>query len=206
MATYSDHAIVRTVLRGRLHGQLCENVWYLRTKVANSVDENIAINDARDHIWNAIKPNVSNEYLLEVITVQEIFPNPTDPYLLIVNATGTLDGPAIPTLVAAVISLKTGFGGRRNRGRKYIAGLLRDEVDNSRVDDVRVNGLSAAAGSIVNWFLPTNALAFTELGIVHRRLNGQPVPLSNDSFVNVTLAYCNPFLGSMRSRNIGHGS
>jgi hypothetical protein len=205
MANYSGDAIIRAVSKGHLHGQLIENVFFLKAKNAGIPDFEIA-DTVRDKIVNEIQKSVSEQMVFESCTVQEIFPTARDPFELTYNKVGLQVGEATPSLVAAVISLKTGLGGRRNRGRKYVAGLLRDNIDQSLIDQARVDSMQTEWNSINSWFAAGNNLSNLTWGILHRSLNGQPVPLSNDSYVPVTSVVVQRVAGSMRTRRPGRGA
>ena len=205
MANYSDAAIIRAVVRGRLHGQLIENVFFLRAKNAGIPDNEIAAT-VRDKIVNEMQKSVSEEMVFEANTVQEIFPVARDPFELTYTRAGLQVGLAAPSLVAAIVSLKTGLGGRRNRGRKYVAGLLRDNIDQSIIDAPRVASMQTEWGAINSWFAASNNLSNLTWGIVHRTLNGAPVPLSADSYVPITSIVVQNVAGSMRTRRPGRGA
>lgn len=205
MALYSDAAIVRAVVKMTLHGQLCENVIHLKTRNADIPDNEIAAT-VRDKYWRLLNDEVSEQVTCDSISVQEIFPNAKDPFELAVAEVGAQVGDAIPTSVAAVVAMKTGLGGRPNRGRKYIPGLLMTNCENSRIDDARFASLQAVMENINAWFQTAQAQSNLWWGILHRRLNGQPVPLGANSFVPVTSVLLRRILGTMRSRIPGHGN
>jgi hypothetical protein len=205
MALYSDAAIVRAVVKAHLHGQLIENVFFLRTKNANIPDNEIAAT-VRDKILNYMQQSVSDEYVAFGVTVQEIFPVKRDPYELALTRAGLQVGLAAPSLVAAIVSLKTGFGGRRNRGRKYVAGLLRDNIDQSIIDAPRVTSMQSEWDSINSWFQQSNNLSNLTWGILHRTLNGAPVPLDANAYVPITSVVVQSIAGSMRTRRPGRGA
>jgi hypothetical protein len=204
MALYSNAAIVRAILKMRLHGQLVENVFYLRTKNADIPDTEIAAS-ARDDIWRLLNDEVSEELTCETISVQEIFPVARDPYELAVAEVGAQVGNAIPTSVAAVASMKTGFAGKSKRGRKYIAGLLMSNCENSVIDDARYASLQAVLNNINANFQASNALKNLTWGVLHTRAGGAPVPLAAESYTPVTSVILRRVLGTMRSRIPGHG-
>lgn len=205
MANYSDAAIVRVVMRAHMHGQLVENVFFVRTKNAGIPDTEIAAT-CRTQILNRMTQEVSEQYVAEAVTVQEIFPTPRDPYELAVNQAGIQVGEAAPSLVAAIVSLKTGLGGRSNRGRKYIAGLLRDNIDQSIIDAARVTSMQTQFDAMNQFFAAGNNLSNLTWGILHRTKNGAPVPLAATSYTPITSCVVQRVAGSMRSRRPGHGA
>lgn len=162
--------------------------------------------DIRTHTWDYMKLDLSAELLCESITLQELFPVMRDPEELSVAQNASLSGEACPTSVAAVISLKTGLGGRRNRGRKYVAGLVKDESINSRIDDTRLGSMQTQWDAVAFWFRPANASAYVDWGIIHRSSGGTPVPIDATNFVPITSVVVRSITGTMRTRIPGHGA
>lgn len=202
---FSNLAILRCVMRGRLHDQLIENVFFFRTKTTGSPDNEV-LTDIRTHTWDLLKEDISSEYLCESFTLQELYPTMRDPTELVVEQNASLAGLANPTSVASVISLKTGLGGRRNRGRKYMAGLVKEESINSRIDSTRLASMQENWDAVAFWFRLANTSAYTEWGILHRSANGAPVPIAADSFVPITSVVVRSITGTMRTRIPGHGA
>lgn len=205
MANYSGDAIIRGVVSGHMHGQLIENVFFFKAKNAGIPDNEIAAT-VRDNVVDQMNNDVSEQMVFESVKVQEIFPVARDPYELAINMAGLQAGEAAPSLVAAIVSLKTGLGGRRNRGRKYVAGLLRDNIDQSIIDQARVDSMTVSWQAINSWFAAGNNLSNLTWGIVHRTLGGNPVPLSADSYVPITSIVVQRVAGSMRTRRPGRGA
>lgn len=205
MALYSNAAIVRSVIIQRLHNQLVENVFYFRTKNADIPDSEIATT-IRNEVWRHFDDNISAEVTCEAITVQELFPVARDPYELAVGEVGAQEGDAMPAANAVVVALKTGLGGRRNRGRKYIAGYKADDTENSRLIDTALAATQADWDTINTFFQVGNSLSNLTWGVVHRSLAGAPVPLTADSYVPITSVVVRPVIGTMRSRLPGHGA
>lgn len=205
MANYSADAIIRAVCIGSLDSQLVENVYHLKAKNAGIPDNEIAAT-VRDKIVTQLQPNFCDELVFTAVTVQEIFPTPRDPYELAINIAGGQAGDPLPSFNAGVCALKTGLGGRRNRGRKYYAGLLNDDITASRIITSRLGALQIDMDAINSWFAAGNGLSNLTWGIVHRQLNGAPVPLAANSYVPITSAVFRDVVGTMRSRKIGHGS
>jgi hypothetical protein len=205
VANYSDAAIVRAICKMRLHGQLCENVIHLQTRNAAIPDFEIAAT-FRDKYWRQLNDEVSEEVTCDSVSVQEIYPVATDPFELAVGEVGAQVGNSVPTSVAAIVAKKTGLGGRKNRGRIYIPGLLMSNCENSVIDDARFGSLQATMDNINAWFQPAQALSNLYWGVLHRRLNGAPVPLGAGSFTKVTSVILRRTLGTMRTRIPGHGN
>lgn len=205
MPATSPSAIIRVVVQGKLHGQLAENVWYLRSYVAGTPDNEIALN-VRDNITRKFRAHQSNEYQVQNILAQEIFPVARDPFELPVGEAGTVATESLPGGMAAVLSLRTGLAGRRNRGRKYLAGIPEANHGQGGLTQDAWAALAAECDAIRLWFNAGNGLNNVELGIVHRSQGGQPVPLAAGSFVPVTFMTPNQVLGTMRTRIPGHGA
>lgn len=54
------------------------------------------------------------------LTMQQVTPNLLDPELITDAGAGTGTGDPLPLETAGLISFRTGFGGRKNRGRTYV--------------------------------------------------------------------------------------
>lgn len=202
---YSNAAIVRCIIKYRMHAQLIENIWHVRTRNVGIPDSEIAIT-CRDNIVRRMLPRQSAQLTCESLSVQEIFPTPSDPYELVVNEDGAQAGESVPSVIAVVLSQRTGFGGRRNRGRKYFAGLTEADSEQSRLTALALGEWQLAVNLISSFFAESNALSNLSLGVVHRSLNGNPVPLAAGSFVIITSQTVNSVLGTFRTRIPGHGA
>lgn len=205
MPATSPSAIVRVVVQGRLHGQLAENVWHMRSYIAGTPDNEIALN-VRDNLTRSLRPHQSNEYTVLNIYAQEIFPVARDPFELPVAESGTVATESLPGAMAAVLTLRTGLAGRRNRGRKYIAGIPEENQAQGGLTTTAWGALVATCDAIRLWFNAGNGLNNMELGILHRSSGGAPVPLAATSFVPLTFMIPNQTLGTMRTRIPGHGA
>lgn len=187
-------------------GVLTENVWFIQNKVNNTTLDAIALS-FRDNVTRNIRKKQGAACVCTNIIVRELLPAPLDPYEFAMGDAGLTAGDQLPQVMAIVLSLKTGFGGRRNRGRKYIGGVPAADEASGKLS-------VAAQGS---WVLTVVDPILTAVGagassppfilqIMHRTLGGAPVPLTNDSFVPVNSIVVQPTLGTMRSRIPGHGA
>lgn len=202
---YSNLAIIRVVIYHTLHFQECQNRYYVRTKNADIPGNEILLT-IRDEVWRRWKPVLSSQVTCDRITIQELHPVARDPEELAVAELGAIATNAVPTGMAVVVSQKTGLGGRHNRGRKYIAGITEDDHENSRINPDRIDEWQAAADTIKNFFLASNASSNLVMGIV-KNAGGTPrPPIAAGDFVPQTSLIVKSVLGTMRSRLPGHGN
>ena len=198
--------IYRTSLAYNVHGQLCYNVMNFRQDGAGAeTAQQVAVELAAllSPMWHSIT-NGGHTVLVGIRTQQwaRIDPDigeapPT------ARSSGTANPSLAPTL-AWVITLRTNFGGRSNRGRIYIAGLGQPETGGI---------LTAPSSAVIVDFLTamhTNFITGTpkyHLGVFseHRwRTNLTATP--NDCYKPVTSLTPRPILGTQRNRRPGVGS
>lgn len=202
---YSNLALVRAIAYYSLGEQLVENVWTLRTRNAGIPDSEIAVT-FRNEIVRRLFPVQSEDLTCDRVTVQELFPQLSDPYELAVGEQGAHELPSVPTSVAGVAAMQSGLGGRRNRGRKYMAGIPKAHVNTTSINPDVLPNWQGQLDLIEAFFAIGNNLSNLDLGILHRTDGGQPVVIGAGSFVRITNLIMRPTLGTMRSRLKGHGA
>lgn len=198
-------AICRVVVKYSEQGQLAENVYFLKVNVNNTTLSAIAIN-FRDKVTRRWKNRQLSSTICNSITVQELVPAPSDPWEEPIGEAGIQTGDAFPQMVAIVASLKTGLGGRHNRGRKYISGIPATDEVAGKLTTTAQGNWQLQADAIMQDVAPSVTSRPFTLGIVHRTLGGAPVPISDTNFEPIQTIIVQPTLGTMRSRIPGHGT
>lgn len=199
------NAIHRVTIKYHYEFQLVENVYWIRSKV-NNTDLNTIALSIRDTIvrrWQGVQKDT---IICDSIIVQEVLPAPLDPWELSVGEAGLQTGDGLPQVNAVVASLKTGFGGRRNRGRKYLSGILSSHEAAGMLTSAALILWQTKASAIIGDCFPQAGSGSIEMGIMHRSLNGAPVPIADENFVTVNNIIVQSTLGTMRSRLPGHGA
>lgn len=203
--SFPPATIIKATCKGHYEDQLVENVYALRILGAATDAEAlcVSIRDVIVRRW-ALRQMIG--CVVESIIVQGLFPTLTDPYEKAVGEAGSQEGNGLPQLNAVVVSIKTGLGGRKNRGRKYLTGIPDGDETAGRLTDARRGDWQAKADAIWSDAHAGAGVAPFEIGILHRSLGGAPVPLSADSFTPATQLIVQSVLGTMRSRKPGHGA
>jgi hypothetical protein len=122
-------ALFRFTATWQLYGQLCQNVWFFRAKetdVSDTLDEdvNFMLNDTKPWLLDPMLEFMSTDVQLiqtEATTVEPL--GQANAQKLWSGVGGLRESPALPSMIAAVISTHTGFTGRRTHGRTYLCGV-----------------------------------------------------------------------------------
>lgn len=191
-------SFLRVVVNQLLDQQLVENVFYISNHADSTLE---AMEDVvNNNLLNWFN-DISNELAVTSVSVQSLAPVHTDPYEEAKAFNGGDLFAALPVANAAIVSLKTGLGGRHNRGRKYLAGIPQQDVDNSRLEDAKRAAMQATWNTINDYFKDGGS-GLATWGIYNKTVVGG-VPTHN--FVPIQSVIVRPILGTMRSRLPGHG-
>lgn len=191
--------IVKVVVAGQLDGQLCELVFHMRD--SSGVMTEAAINDVvNDNMMFPLAFMQSDEVTWTAITTQNLAPTLGDPVTRPLAFPGQVDSPAAPAHLALVASMRTGLGGRKNRGRKYLFGHPINGIDGSLFTEAALDNAIAKWGQIHDAFGEGNTTSALTYGILHRFVGGVYIPPAVDQFVPCTQVIPHNYVGTMRSR------
>jgi hypothetical protein len=191
--------LFKTVLKAVLDGELCELVFFGRD-VDGTMAET-AINDVyNDNVMFPLAFMQSNEVTWVAIETQLIYPSLGDPITRALSFPGQDGDPAAPSVVAMVCSLKTGLGGRSNRGRKYLFGMPANTIDGSFFTQAAVDNAVAKWGQIHTALKFGNAVSDYSYGILHRIKNGVKLPPHPDNYTPISSVVPKNYVATMRSR------
>jgi len=114
---------------------------------------------------------------------------------------------AAPNNVAGCIKLGSGVAGRSFRGRNFVPAIPNSVITLNTMDPTFISDVEAAYNMLVG---AGTFLAGWQLVVVSRFTGGGPgtpsVPRTSGIATPVTLcSFVNPFVKSMRSREVGHG-
>jgi hypothetical protein len=201
------NTIVRVVIKGSLHLQETNNVLHFGF---TGLEPNYLqlITDIIDCIFTTLRPAVSEDWKLEMVSAQQLWPVRLDPIEKTPDA--VTQGTGLPggvSFSAYLIRVRTGLGGRTNRGRMYIAGTIENDVNLSRLTDSGLAKVVAFAACMVGKFVttPTSTKAF-EIGVLSRKELAAPLANEQVAFTEATSLVAVREVKSMRSRQIGHGN
>jgi hypothetical protein len=177
MAYHGIDALYRLTISFSLHGVVCQNVWWLRSKETSTSPslqndcDNIE-SDWRVQFWPLYKLCCSNELVNTGAVVQCM--NPLNQAMTVasyVNQTGSTVGESLPAFCASVIGLYTRYPGRRTHGRVYVPGVPEAEHSASQVTNAQLTKLANLAALFVNRW-GENGSSLTVRGGVFSRKNG----------------------------------
>jgi hypothetical protein len=203
--TFPAATIIKATTKGIYDDQLVENVYALRVVGSSITAEDLCVS-IRDVIVRRWSIRQMAEHVVNSIIVQGLFPTLTDPYEKPIGEAGAQEGDGLPQLNAVVVSIKTGLGGRANRGRKYLSGVPAGDEDKGRLTSARLADWQSKADAIWSDAHSGGGVGTWEIGILHRSSGGAPVPIGAGSFVPATQLVVQSILGTMRSRKPGHGA
>jgi hypothetical protein len=109
-------------------------------------------------------------------------------------------------MCAAVISKRSAFAGKQNRGRFYLPGLTEASTSQSKIIDPALAGLIAFCLCMAGKFIDNPGTSPAKLIVLSRRKLAATNNNYSQSFVFVQTLVPQPVIGTMRSRRIGHGT
>lgn len=200
----ADSRMFQHVVLGKLHGQRTVNTFY--TVVVDTVISEAELLQAGQQWWTHIKTEwldaVSDDWTAEghvsrVVGYPEI---PSQTEMFPAAFVGAQVGPALPGTVAAVIRRMSYWGGKRGRGRLYIAGIREADSDNGVILADALAKLNGLAAKLVT------AAAYGDFGTqapyhFSRNKTGE----TGVKGTLLTKKYVDPVLGNQRRRRIGRG-
>lgn len=131
------------------------------------------------------------------------------PILEHVYSTGSGDQPdeSLPSYCAAILSLRTGLGGKSNRGRLYIAGVSEGDTSAGQLDVAAFAGLQDIGDKLIALFGPTGGSTFFRYVIWSKKLGtGGGSFLLPTGIRPITQVLPRDILGTQRHRLIGVGT
>lgn len=138
----------------------------------------------------------SNELMHNQVIVQRFWPLP--PTVPVANATAPGAGqaavPSLPTEVAAVITKKTSFAGRKYRGRVYVGGIPNTGVANSQLVAAQMTNMNTLAAALGPALIQGG---YTFLPIIWHKATK-----TNDT---ISACQARPIVRSQRRRQVGKG-
>lgn len=206
--------IWRLSIKGTVHGQ--DHVVTCHFRNVSDVGTDAAVGQAIIDAWQAdaraqYRACFRNEDTpVDLITAQKVCGSVPLPAAIqetevapnrVGSAGSASDLVSAPASTARIITLRTAIAGRRYRGRQYLGGVVDGNTDtphllnSGHVATLQAYGdaLVAAGGVTYNLFVFSRVLA---------ALGGQ----CQDFGADVTQAVARNYLGTMRSRMLGHGN
>lgn len=199
-----EGSILKVVIEGVLDAQRCLMVFHFRDDVGGFTEQQVE-DEMNNNLLSRIAEHTSQDVLFTMISVQELWPEAKDPYQEVKAFNGQVAEAALPTVLAGVVSMRTGLAGRSNRGRKYFYGIPQSEVADSQLSQDYLLLVANKWAALHDRYKPGSALAPYTWGVLHKKLGGQPVPIGANSFTAANSVVARPYVATMRSRRPGHG-
>lgn len=203
--------IYQVVVVGKIQNQDYRNVMHFGGDV-----------DANDQDWTPILlalatavmqcyvtvllPGLPTTFQLQGVRAKRIYPALTDEVEYTTGAgPGAGTGEALPSFVAAKVELKTGTGGRRNRGRMYLPGPTEGNSGESILTTAGVTLFTDFMICIATKFIGTSATQPYRLGVLSRAAikGGSNIQAAWKEVKSYSVSN---LLAVMRRRKIGKGS
>lgn len=204
---------VRVRLMGKLHGQDCINVWHFST--TTEVNDN----PARDAlilqlltavlacITEQLLDCVTSEYTLIGLEGTEVFPTNGDPIFLgaPANTVGTR-GPTSSSVLATLVEIRTGQGGRSHRGRMFLPPAGEADSNVSLLDASIITSLTEFVACIAGKFIGQSATEPWRIGVYSRKLGTPANTQWSNGFTEASQLLPKNTIAVMGSRKVGRGS
>jgi len=204
MAFQAVPDVAQCVIEGRQDGQQVLNDLFFQISGGGITPTNIAdLAEAVDS-WAGgnLTPNLSNDYSY-LRTVAVDLTSATGPTATATSpVTGGIASEAAPNNVAACVFFRTASRGRSGRGRNFVAGVSNSAVTLNTLSSPFMDDILTAYRLLIG---PGTFLAGWQWVVVSRVTAGAPRP-TGIAIPIVDVLFTTPFVRSMRSREIGHGS
>lgn len=211
LPNYTHGAKVRIL--GKLHGQDCIQVLHFGT--------NAEVNDnpARDALILALLQSILaciTEQLLDAVTSEwrlvglegmEIFPTHGDPIFLAApaNTVGTR-GPTSSSVLATLIQIRTGLGGKTHRGRNFWPPAGEADSNVSVLAGDVMTALQEFVNCIAGKLIGDTATEPWRLGVYSKKNGPNPNTQFPAGFTEATAMIPSEVIAVMGTRKVGRGS
>lgn len=198
--------VYRVSYHGLLFSQSVQFGWHFKLLQAGSNPANLAPNvDAA--LTAAIQAATSSSLTLPSITVESVVVGgpETITYALAGPPAGGIAGDALPPQDAAVISLHTGFRGKRYRGRYFVPGLAEANIASGLISGAQLTNLQALQAAFDAAFASGGTdLHFRAIVYSPENLTAVP-PRVGTLKTDVTYSVVDTIVRTQRRRQLGRG-
>jgi len=202
----ATHKLLQHNVYQSLHGSILINTFY--TRVPQFSYTSWTLSSFASDFWDFIKTSwiacASGELSFfkirtAVMGHPEVLP---EEFLITPNEVGSVGGESLPSTNAVVITVKSRFGGKRGRGRKYIAGVGESLSQNSVLTAGGLVLFDALAAKLVGTQDPVGGLGLGQQAWLYSRNKDGEVGVAG---AEVTSTRTNEIFGTQRSRRKGVG-
>lgn len=209
-APWAAHA--QATIRGKLHGQVTNNVLNLATNtVVNDDSTGVALlktlaNNIKDCVEQTLLPAVTANWVFEGVDVRKMAPTIGDAVSsdAPVATQGSLSAVSV-SFASALVQIKTGGGGKSGIGKIYLPPPGETETTNSLMTDPAREALIIFLVCLAGKFIG-NATTPWRLGVLSRKKVDNVLPPIDQRFREATQLIQKSELAIMSSRKVGRGS
>lgn len=210
MSAVIPQGFAQVVVSGIIHGQQTKNVWNMAkagAPVVDNINEMIALaTSVRQSFRDAGFQCISNSWSMEKVTAKLLYPVQSDEGIVFGEATDVGSAPeAKVSFESALFHVRTGKGGRTNRGRFFLPGVPATYIDDSRLTSAALTSYLLFRDELISAFGPAVGPDFYRLGVLSRKTLGNPPASYAAAFKWMTNLEVSGIVAVTRSRRIGHG-
>jgi len=200
-------------IHGELHGQQTVNVLNFATN--SSILDGPALDALLlqlatallDCVIDTLLPAVTIDWRAISTDAKRIYPVVSDPIIATADAgqVGEL-GVTSVSFSASLLSLRTGGGGRKGRGRLFLPPAGEAQIAQSEIDGPTLALIAAFASCLAGKFLGASPTTDWRLGVLSRKTAGATLAAFDSGFRVCTQLSPVGSVACMRSRRKGHGA
>ena len=196
--------VIQHTLMGRYHLQVWVNTHYGLISVASPSSTELL--DCAAKFWTGVGAAYRaatvvqlafDKIITRVVGHPEV---PSTSYIIAGALTGQVEQDGLPGTVAAVITRRSAFGGKRGRGRVYLPGIGEENVTNGAMNGAQVTLCDTLAATFI--------LDWGQGDFGHQYAFHWSKPIPPDTSVRGAMlisAKTDPILGNQRRRRPGRG-
>lgn len=202
--------IYRLRIYGRQHGSQCVNVLHFVEDVnLTGTGPQALATDFVTNMGTTLRARAAAQMLFEYVEVQSIVPfsgglvTANFP----ANALGTAPSASVTATLAEVITIYTSRGGRRGRGRIYLAGsgTTISELNSGVWQSGQTARTQAFATALATRYMVVPYNSSWALGVWSRAIAGPTPPWPTSAFVRATALTVRTIARTQRRRQVGVG-
>lgn len=213
MPGFVPTTVAQVRIVGRLQGQQCINVWHVGSS-QTFVDFDqwqaalLALAQAMlECAVDQLLPAVTSDYELVQCDAQMLYPTQTEPFVAtaVSGSVGQLGATSV-SFAASLVNIRTGQGGRRGRGKKFLPPPGESNIANSVIDEPTLVAIAAFLTCVATKFLGSTPTANWHLGVVSQKDRKAVGGTYANAFREVLSLNPVAALATMRSRKVGKGA
>lgn len=216
MPTYAPgQMLFRLVMTMNLHSQICQNGFYFTNRGTVNTDStplsshsNALIASFMLRIYDDIKLLTNNQLQFRAFHSAILLPEggPISEEIIL-SGTGSQPDESLPSYCAAILSLRSGFGGKSYHGRLYFPGISENDTSDSKLDAVTYSQLSLIGDKLIANYGPTGSDSLFRYIIYSKKLGlDQDDRYTYLGIIPVVQCVARLELGTQRHRKIGVGT